>query len=174
MTAVFLLARLREFIENCTKDIMLDVRPVVNDEPVGYDDNEQLTIDNGQLKKRAAEVHLMNLPDKAAETNRTPYIILQLLTGDDTQAEGEQPDSSCKVRIIVGTYSENDSVGALDVLNVITAIRIALLKKRVVGEQFSLKMPLEYLIYDNDSRPYFFGEIMSIWEMPAIEREVIF
>ena len=70
MTPNELLNELKRFIEEQTKDIILSVRPVNNKvfpEPSGKKkadnaDNELLT--------RAAEVYLMRLPDKDAETNR--------------------------------------------------------------------------------------------------------
>ncbi|GHU42206.1 hypothetical protein FACS1894111_05740 [Clostridia bacterium] len=177
MTPIILLERLKEFLQENTKDIILSVRPVKNKtlpqtpRTRGNRTAEEET-EAEQVRNRAAEVHLMRLPDKDAEENRIPYILLQLITGTDTQEPGQQEDSETKVRIIIATYSENDSEGALDVLNLISRIRIALLKAGEVGQQFLLRKPLEYLVYPDDTRPYFFGEIMSIWEMPTIKREV--
>jgi hypothetical protein len=114
----------------------------------------------------------MRLPDKDAETNRVPYIILQYITGKDTQEPGEREDSLSSVRIVIATYSDNDSEGAMDVLNLITRMRNALLKAGVIGDQFLLRRPLEYLVYPDDTQPYFFGELMSVWEMPSVIREV--
>ena len=165
MTPIGLLERLKEFIEANTGDIILKVRPVKN-----------RTLPSGRggagETERAAEVHLMRLPDKDAETQRIPYILLQYLTGRDAQEPKDEPDSVANVRIIVATYSENDGEGALDALNVTTRIRNALLGAGEVGRQFLLRSPLEYLVYPDDTQPYFFAEIMSIWEMPTIKREV--
>lgn len=171
MTPIILLERLKEFIQANTEDIILPVRPVKNKTlPTVSCPREKAATD--AITHRAAEVHLMRLPDKDAEENRIPYILLQLITGTDTGAQGQQEDSEAKVRIIIATYSENDSEGALDVLNLITRIRVALLKAGEIGQQFLLRKPLEYLVYPDDTRPYFFGEIMTIWEMQTIKREV--
>lgn len=60
----------------------------------------------------------------------------------------------------------------MDVLNLITRIRVALIKAGVIGEQFSIKRPIEYIVYPDSTPPYFMGEMMTIWEMPTIQREV--
>jgi len=171
MTPNVLLERLKEFIQENTADIILAVRPVKN-KTLPPRLREQTEEEAEEVTQRAAEVHLMRLPDKDAETNRIPYVLLQYLAGKDEHPEGRQEDTTGNVRIIVATYSDNDSEGALDVLNVITRIRIALLKAGVVGEQFLLRKPLDHLIYPDDTQPYFFGEMMTVWEMPTIRREV--
>lgn len=155
MTPIDLLTSLKTFIEECTKDIILQTRAT-----------------KGEQKQRAAEVHLMKLPDVEAETKKIPYILLQLLTGQDEEDKGEPRSSECKIRVIVATYSEDGGEGALDVLNVITRIRMKLLKESVVAERYILKMPLEYMVYPEDTAPYHLGEMMLIFSIPAIEREV--
>lgn len=157
MTAVILLDELKKFIGENTKDIILSVRTKPNSE---------------EPNERSAEVHKMRLPDKDAETKRIPYILLQFLTGKDDQEEGQSPESECKVRIVVATYSEDGGEGAMDVLNLLTRIRIALLKIGVIGGQFLIKKPLEYIVYPDDTAPYYMGEMLTIWEIPEIEREV--
>ena len=60
----------------------------------------------------------------------------------------------------------------MDVLNLITRIRVALIKAGIIGEQFSLKRKIEYIVYPDSTPPYFMGEMMTLWEMPIIQREV--
>lgn len=157
MTPIVLLDELKKFIEEHTKDIILSVRVKPN---------------SGEISERAAEVHKMRLPTKDAETKLIPYILLQFITGKDQQEEGQSSESECKIRIVVATYSEDGGEGALDVLNLLTRIRIALLKAGVIGEQFLIKKPLEYIVYPDDTAPYYMGEMLTIWEIPEIEREV--
>ncbi|RPF48257.1 hypothetical protein EDD70_1072 [Hydrogenoanaerobacterium saccharovorans] len=157
MTAVILLKELKKFIEEHTKDIILCVRVKKN---------------SGESKERTAQVYTMQLPDKEAETQQIPYILLQFLTGKDEQNEGVSAESECKIRIVVATYSEDGGAGAMDVLNLLTRIRVALLKAGIVGEQFLLKKPLEYIVYPDSSAPYYLGEMLTVWGMPKIEREV--
>lgn len=146
MTPIVLLKELKQFIEDNTKDIILPVRPINNKiipEPSGKGKKNA----GEQPKRRAAEVHLMRLPNKDAETNRIPYILLQFLTGADEQKSGEASDSECKIRIVIATYSEDGSAGSMDLLNVITRIRVALLKTGVIGDKFVLRKPMMYLPY---------------------------
>lgn len=159
MTPINLIDALKEFIEEQVKDIFLSVR---------------VKGENTTPQYRAAAVHKMRLPDKESETKLIPYILLQFLTGKDTQEPGKDPESECKIRIVVATYSEDGGVGTYDVLNVITRIRMALLKAGIIAEQFLLKLdsPLEYIVYSDETAPYYLGEMVTTWELPAIEREV--
>lgn len=156
MTPVVLLEGLKEFIEECTKDILLQVRTKPTEE--------------SSVSRRAAEVHLMRLPDKSSETILIPYVLLQFIDGRDE----DDAESTCRVRVIVATYSDDNGIGSMDVLNVLTKIRIDLLKKGVISNQFSIKKPLEYIVYPEDTAPYFMGEMMTVWEIPEIMREVQF
>lgn len=179
MTPIELLSELKKFIEANTKDIILSVRPVHNKvipEPGGKSRREKSEAPENYDKQpntRAVEVHLMRLPNKDAETNRIPYVLLQFLTGTDEQKAGQAPDSECKIRIVVAAYSEDGSAGAMDVLNVITRIRVALLKEGVIGKQFTLRKPLEYAVYPDETGAYYFGEMLTIWGIPTLKREVI-
>lgn len=157
MTPNILLERLKEFVEANTRDLILEVR-----------------VKKGETgpKERAAEVYTMRLPDKDAETKQIPYILLQFIKGSDDQKEGEQPESECAVRFVFAAYSEDGGKGAMDVLNLITRIRVALIKAGIIGEQFSLKRKIEYIVYPDSTPPYFMGEMMTFWEMPTIQREV--
>lgn len=157
MTPLILLDRLQEFAAASVKEIILPTAPSPKQ----------------TQGKRAPEVWKMRLPDRSSETKKAPYIILQLVNGIDAQEAGEKPESRCNVRIVTGVYCENDSEGALHVLNIITRLRMDLLKQRVIGDQFTLQTPLEYLVYpDTDTAPFYFGEMMTVWEMPTIQREV--
>lgn len=173
MTPVVLLTELKQFIEENTKDIILSVRPVKNKTAPGVGAALAEQEPEDAITERAPEVHVMRLPDKDAETQRIPYILLQFLTGKDEQTPGEQPESECNIRIVVATYSEDGGAGAADLLNVITRIRVALLKAGEVGKRFLLRKPLEYVVYPDETNPYYLGEMLTIWEMPIIQREVI-
>lgn len=158
MTAINLLECLEEFVKEKTADIMLQVK-VRNRDPE-------------EKKERAAGVYKMRLPKKEDQTEKVPYILLQLLTGKDDKEDGEPEESVCKIRIVVATYSEDGSEGALDVLNVILRIRSELKKAGVVGERFVLENPLEYIIYPDSTQPYYLGEMITNWSIPTVEREV--
>ena len=155
MTPVILLDNLEEFVKDKTKDIKLQVRVRKPEQ--------------GQEKERAADVYKMRLPTKEDKTEKVPYILLQFLTGKDGEV---QEGSTCKIRIVVATYAENDNMGAYDVLNVLLRIRSELQKVGIIGGYFALKKPLEYLVYPDRTQPYFLGEMITNWSIPEIKREV--
>lgn len=158
MTPGILLNCLEEFVKEKTKDIKLQVR-VRNQNPE-------------EEKERAANVYKMRLPNKEDQTQKVPYILLQVLKGEDSRQEREPEEDSCQIRIIIATYSENGSLGAYDVLNVIMRIRSELKKAGVLGGRFVLQLPLEWIVYPDSTQPYYLGEIMTNWSMPVIKREV--
>ena len=148
---------MKAFIEENTKDILLPVR---------------VDRKSGEAKERPAEVYKMRLPTKDAETKRIPYVLLQYIKSTDTQTAGEMPESSCMVRIVAATYSEDGEEGALCVLNLLTRIRIAFLRDGVIAERFMLKPPIEMIVYPDSTPPYYLGEMMTEWRMPIVESEV--
>lgn len=123
-------------------------------------------------EERCPEVFKMNLPDKKAQTEKVPYLVLQFLNGTDEQQEGQPEYASCRVRIIACAYSDDLSEGPLHVLNMLTRLRTALLRDRIIGKKYELILPLEYLVYPDNPAPYFFGEMMSTWKIPVIRREI--
>lgn len=157
MAPLELLDALKAFIEENTKDILLPVR---------------VDRKSGEAKERPAEVYKMRLPTKDAETKRIPYVLLQYIKSTDTQTAGEPPESSCMVRIVAATYSEDGEEGALCVLNLLTRIRIAFLRDGVIAERFMLKPPIEMIVYPDSTPPYYLGEMMTEWRMPIVESEV--
>lgn len=157
MTPLELLDALKAFIEENTKDILLPVR---------------VDRKSGKAKERPAEVYKMRLPTKDAETKRIPYVLLQYIKSTDTQTAGQPPESSCMVRIVAATYSEDGEEGAMCVLNLLTRIRVALLRDGVIADRFMLKPPVEMIVYPDSTPPYYLGEMMTEWRMPIVESEV--
>lgn len=157
MTPLDLLDVLAEFVKHETKDIILPVH---------------VSRTSGKQKERAAEVYKMRLPNKKAQTERVPYLLLQYIKSTDTQEAGKQPECECMVRIVAATYSEDESEGATCVLNLLNRIRLALLKDGVIGERYMLKPPLEMIVYPDSTAPYYLGEMMTVWDIPTIESEV--
>ena len=157
MTPVFLLDRLQEFIEEKTADIKLEVR-------VRSGSNEE--------KERSAKVYKMGLPQKDDVQQQVPYILLKFLTGVDDKAAGQPEEATCKVRIIFAVYSEDGQEGPLALLNLILRVRSELKKAGIVGNQFVLQMPLEYIVYQDTTAPYYMGEMMTNWSIPTVGREV--
>ena len=60
-------------------------------------------------------------------------------------------------------------------VNLMERLRIAILKQVIIGRRFQLdlKAGVETLIYPDDTAPYYAGEMITTWILPAVEREVL-
>ena len=157
MTPIILLDDLQEFIEENTSDILLEVK-----------------VRTGQAteKERAAKVYKMGLQEKDDITQQIPYILLKVLTGADEKKESQPKSGEVRVRMVIATYSQDGEQGPMALLNLILRIRERLQKQHIIGGRFCLGYPFEYIIYQDTTPPYYLGEIMTIWSIPTIEREV--
>ena len=160
MNRVILLQRLKDFTEEATKDLLMPVK---------------IQSEKDTQTESTAEVHLMRLPDSKAAHKKAPYVLHQFITGEDQQTPGNRDTSTATVRSIFCVYSDNEEEGGMILLNLMERLRIALLRQRVIGDQFTLDLEakLEALCYPDDTAPYFAGEMVSVWKLPAIEREVV-
>lgn len=152
MTPLDLLEALKAYCEEITKEMRLLSRVQKN---------------STQVAKHSPAVFLGNLPDKETEKKAVPYILLKLLTGKDDDEE-----SICRVRIICVTFSEDKQENYRQCLNLVTEIRTKLLEDVVIDNRFSCQKPVEFIIYGDDLEVYQIGEIMTIWEMPQVKRNV--
>lgn len=160
MDKVILLEELASFTTNAVKDLVMPTKPQKGDTEQGY---------------RTADVYKMRLPDSNSAQKKAPYIIHQIITGKDGQLQGQREESTTVVRSIFCVYNEDEQEGALMLLNLMERLRIKLLRERVIGQQFSLAMEpgIECLIYPDDTAPFYAGEMVTNWQLPSVEREVI-
>ena len=80
MTPLQLLDALEAFVKQETKDILLPVR---------------VDRKSGENKERAAEVYKMRLPNKTAQTERVPYLLLQYIKSTDTRDRTRKANAPC-------------------------------------------------------------------------------
>ena len=169
MTWNDLLYALKAFIMEAIKDLVLPIRAQSKEE-------EQLFIDEPDKGVRVPDVYLMRLPDSKEAKKKAPYVLVQLITTGDVQEQGQQDDSYAIIRIICCVYDKDEQRGALNLLNVASRIRIPLLKKCTVGanNEFVLDKTekLEFMAYPEDTAPYYAGEMIGVWHLPPIQREV--
>ena len=159
MTRLVLLECLRDFTKEATRELIMPTKIQQKGEEQAF---------------RTADVYLMRLPDGTAAAQKAPYILHQLLTAKDQQPAGKRLESSAQVRSSFCVYNDDEQEGGLMLLNLMERLRIKLLRAGVIGRQFSLDLDagLEVLIYPDDIAPYYVGEMISTWILPAIEREV--
>lgn len=158
MTRITLLEQLRDFTKEATAELIMPTR-------MQKGDTEQ--------KYRPADVYLMRLPDGTSATKKAPYVLHQLITGKDQQSSGNRIESTAQIRSICCVCNDDEQDGNLMLLNLMERIRTALLKRVTIGGGFTLNANagLEYQVYSDNAVPYFAGEMISTWKLPAIERE---
>lgn len=160
MNRVTLLEHLKAATVEATKDLVMPAS-------LQKGDKEQIF--------RSPDIHLMNLPDSKKAEKKAPYVIHRLITGDDTQAKGQPPDSSAIVRSICCVYNDDEQEGGLMLLNLMERMRIYLLKLFTLpGGQYYLdsESGIKFLIYQEETAPYYAGEMISTWKTPVVQKEV--
>jgi len=157
MTPQILLDELEAFVRDKTQNMLL---------AAGVAEN------SGENRERTAEVYQMHLPDNEPDEVLIPYILLQFIKSKDDQQPGTPPECKAYVRIVAATYSENGADGAMSIMNLLTRLKLELIKAGVIGGQFLLAPPLEMFIYPDNTLPFFLGEMMAVFKSPAMESEV--
>ena len=156
MNRITLLECLRDETLSATRDLIMPVATQKGDKGP---------------ESRAAEVYLTR---SSAAKKKAPYVLHQVITGKDVQPSGQRATSEATIRTIFCVYNSDEQEGGLMLLNLMERLRIHLLKKGVIGKQFTLDLQagMEALVYPEDTAPYYAGEMMSTWTLPAVEREV--
>lgn len=169
MTWNDLLEALKAFIQEAIRDLLLPIRAQSKED-------EELFLEEPDKGIRVPDVYLMRLPDSKEAKKKAPYVLVQLITAGDVQDEKQFDDSYATVRIICCVYDKDEQRGALNLLNLACRIRIALLKQCAVGENNAFVLDksekLEFMAYPEDTAPYYPGEMIGLWHLPPIKREV--
>jgi hypothetical protein len=152
MTTLDLLNSLQGYCEEITKDMRLVARVPENGTEPG---------------ERPPYVFVGNLPQKEQEKKAAPYILLKRLT-----KKTDDEESTCSIRIICVTYSEDKQENYIQCLNLVERIEKRLLEDRVIDNRYSCQTPIESIIYDSNTEVYQVGELMTTWEMPQVQRNL--
>lgn len=168
MTSVVLLEQLKAFTEKIMSDMILPVAMQQGDTEQAY---------------RAPEVYLMRLPDSRAAKKKAPYIIHRVIPLATEQQPGNEERTIVSVRSIFCCYNPDEQEGDLALLNMMERFRVELLKVRKVGGvgadgkpqyQFTLDISpdhkLESIPYDDESKPYYAGEMITYWKLPTVQQ----
>lgn len=108
-------------------------------------------------------------PKEAGGDDVYPFMIVRPANGEDT-AQGATEESTAIVKIIVGTYHDDDD-GLLDVLNLIDALRIDFAEEPVLeGTAFEQRGPLLWEVPDVQPRPQWLGVVTTNWSLPRPQR----
>lgn len=167
MTDVECVEAIAQFLTEKTRDYLL---PVI----------EKTTGNTG--KARPPHIFTMRVPrdidpvlsevNREDIFNKAPYILVQLVTGDDGIDEQGRAYAHRTLRFVFAIGELDEVKGAKQLLDLIGRIRAEVEKAGVVGAFEYVRGTLSYLIYTADNYPYYFGEMSSDWSIPTIEREV--
>lgn len=171
-TKVGLLYSLKAFTERATGDIKLPVKRQSRDEQ--------------EPKPRAAAVHLTRLPDMASWEKKAPFILHQAVTSDDAlknenKGTGMQirreMKSTAVIRSVFCVYHPDEEEGGLALLNLMEAMRTALLLFPLLDQMFELDLDegISQMVYpetgERGTAPYYLGEMVTTWKLPAVKRQ---
>lgn len=113
-------------------------------------------------------VYLYDLPHKTKgnqSVDEPPYIVIRATSGsDDAEA------SMVKVALVFGV--KDSELGIATLSNLMERVRIALLRTRLLGKQFTLQEPYQWEIFDEQPQPIYEGIATTTWMLPTIRQEV--
>ena len=162
MTSNDLLYAFKAFTEEAVKDLLLPVRLQKGD--------------GEQPKDRAPAVYLMRLPDTKSAAKKAPYILHQKVTGTDEQTPGQRTRATVTIRSVFCVYDADEQAGGLSLNECMERVRIGILRERKLANRYALCMQAgespQTMVYPDDTAPYYIGEMVTTWELPAVEREV--
>lgn len=117
-------------------------------------------------KCKAPEVHSGYLPPKTKgdDASDFPYIIVRYLSENDNSG------NVVSMRIIIGTYSEDEQNGWRDTLNIATRIKIAIRKRETLGP-FSLSDKIETELFEDQPFPYWFAVMDLDFNAPQVQMD---
>ncbi|KAB8126909.1 hypothetical protein F9U64_18995 [Gracilibacillus oryzae] len=113
---------------------------------------------------KTPEVYAGYLPPKlkSREEDDFPYILVRFLTESDNE------NDVASIRLIIGTFSEDEQDGWRDPLNIATRIKIAL-KKSPALDSFSLRDRIKIELFEEQPYPYWFAMMDMDFDMPQVQ-----
>lgn len=156
------------FLRDRTADYLLPVPP----ENDAYDDPENKSPAVFEMRvPRRYDPELLEI-NRADILNKAPYILVQMVTGDDGFDENGDSYSHRTVRLVFAIYETDEVKGSKHLLDLIDRVSSELKRQVVVGGAFALVAgSINYLIYTDDNYPFYFGEMSTVWSVPTVERE---
>lgn len=122
--------------------------------------------------KKAPSVYAGYLPpdnedDESLTPDDYPFVIVRFISDTD------DIDSSdiANIRILIGTYSEDEQNGWRDTLNIATRIKIELKKKQFTGP-FALTGKVQTELFEEQLRPFWHAIMDFSFVIPQVQPEV--
>lgn len=119
---------------------------------------------------RAPIVHIGDLPPKVGNDDiRPPFIVVRLAGHTDTE-QGADEMATATLSLEICTYSDTAD-GAIDLVNVIDAIRVSLLEQPVLEDSaYECVGPITSDIPEQQPRPQWLGLVTTTWRLPRPQR----
>ena len=158
-TLLNLLYSVRDFIKNDLSGLEFPYK------------TENLNTDTPQT--RPMNYFLQTMPLVEDQTAEVPFILLQLIAGDDEWSSSKHVGSStATLRIVVELYDLDYTEGKLRLIGIVDKLRHDLRRQGLIDGLFQIEDPFEYLIYPDDTDYYHIAEMSTNWTMPYVERFV--
>ncbi len=169
MVWVTLLEQLKTLTETAVKDLILPVDTV----ETGRDEPD-----------RAADVYIPRLPHLDTFRSKAPFITHEIILSEDGLDTGPSGAlflaSRATVRSCFCVYHPDEQEGGLALLNLMERVRIAISKAGWLGKQFKLDLgrKIQTMVYPDalyqvTSAPYYLGEMITVWGVPPVKRELV-
>ena len=100
------------------------------------------------------------------EPDYYPFVVVRFLGFSDKIATGKTMD----VRLIMGTYSEDEQNGWQENVILFNAIELALKEKQAVGA-FILAGEIDYDLFEEQSKPHWHSTAILSFEAPQLQIE---
>lgn len=113
---------------------------------------------------KAPDVYSGYLPSKNKDddVSKFPYIIVRFLSEEDSA------EDTVNIRLIIGTYSEDEQDGWRDAVNIATRIKIALKKVQVIGS-YSLGDKIKIELFEEQPFPQWIAVMDLSFYIPQVQ-----
>lgn len=105
----------------------------------------------------------------ATEETPEPYIVVKATSGNIASEDDPQ---AVTVVLVICVYDDATArQGHKDALHIIQKIYERFAKNPLLAGNFILKYPIDWVLQDEDTYPYYFGGMQFQFEVPAIQKE---
>ena len=111
-------------------------------------------------------VYRQNLPIKSGRDDKDHYPHLRIIILDGEDGGFLEPNQ-CRILLVAGVWDDNeDRQGFDDLLNVTQKVYKHLIT--TAFDQFELEYPIKWKIHEEDTFPFYFAGIETVWTVGKI------
>lgn len=106
-----------------------------------------------------------------------PYFIVRLAGGgiDHEEEKSDEDPWKVTVDVFLGIFDDStDSQGSDDIINMIQRVMNRFVHEPTLAHVFRAKQDMSFQLQDEDTYPYYFGAVELNFDIPKIERRVVF